>query len=490
VTGAGQTVTCELDGITPVGADDDAPTLTLVTQVAADVTPGSFVNTADVQSSTPDPVPANNDTSDDVDVRAVVDLAVVKTHTGPVRIGDPLTFSLLVTNAGPSSATNVTLTDTAPNGLTPGSSAASPGWTCTVSGQDVTCLLDDPLAAGATAPPLSLSYVVTSAAYPSIDNRADITSDGTEDQPADNTSVDTVTVPPLVDLLVRKSHVGSLSVGSESTYVIEVSNAGPTDDPGPITVTDTLPVGLRYVSATGNGWLCSATGAAMTCAHAAGLTVGASTTVRVRVDVLPTAYPSVSNTASVATPSEDSDATNNTATDPGTVTPLVDLALSKRLGGAGNDRATWTIRVVNRGPNAADRPFTVVDELPAGLAYIAARGHEWSCAHAGRRITCTHREPLAIGDSSTITVVTRVLSAAGTTVTNMAVVSSEQDTDATNNSDDAVLSVTDRILNNHQARGGGGLPRTGADLARLLVLGLLLMVAGAGVRRMGQRRET
>jgi hypothetical protein len=34
------------------------------------------------------------------------------------------------------------------------------------------------------------------------------------------------------------------------------------------------------------------------------------------------------------------------------------------------------------------------------------------------------------------------------------------------------------------------LARTGADLARLLRLGLLLMVAGAGVRRMGQRRET
>ena len=93
-TGAGQTVTCDLDGIAALDEGDDAPTLTLVAQVASDVTPGTFVNTADVQSATTDPVPANNDDSDGVDVRAVVDLSVVKTHTGPVRIGDPLDLLL------------------------------------------------------------------------------------------------------------------------------------------------------------------------------------------------------------------------------------------------------------------------------------------------------------------------------------------------------------------------------------------------------------
>src|SRR6185436_5300886 len=114
----------------------------------------------------------------------------------------------------------------------------------------------------------------------------------------------------------------------------------------------------------GAGWTCTAA-AAVTCTLADGLAMAASTTVQVRVDVLPAAYPSVGNTASVATPAEDSDSTSNTSTDTGTVVPLVDLALTKRLANAADGRATWTIRVVNHGPNAADLPFTVVDELPA-----------------------------------------------------------------------------------------------------------------------------
>ena len=81
VTGAGQTVTCELDGADPIAADDDAPTLTLVVQVASDVTPGTLVTPR--TSPQPRPTrPGNNDASDPVDVRAVVDLAVVKTTPG------------------------------------------------------------------------------------------------------------------------------------------------------------------------------------------------------------------------------------------------------------------------------------------------------------------------------------------------------------------------------------------------------------------------
>jgi uncharacterized repeat protein (TIGR01451 family)/fimbrial isopeptide formation D2 family protein len=487
VTAAGQSITCDLDGATPVDAGNDAKTLTIVAQVAPDLKPGTVVNTADVHSATTDPDPGNNDATDAVDVNAAVGLSVTKTHTGLVRIGHQLTFAFVVRNAGPSTASNVVLTDIAPIGLTPSSSHVSPGWTCTGVGRQVTCRLARTLGVGATAPPLSLTYLVGTAAFPRVDNRAGVTSDGTESNPADNVSVDPVSVPPLVDLKVRKSLEGALAVGSEATYVVEIGNAGPTNDTGPITMTDTLPAGLAYVAATGDGWSCIAAGRAVTCTRAAGLTVGASTKVRLRVNVLPAAYPSVSNRASVSSPSDDSDPANNTDTYSGIVVGLVDLAVAKRLTASVDGRATWTISVDNRGPNAADRPFTVVDQLPSGLDYVAAGGAGWTCGLAGKRLTCTYGQPLGVGATAAVTVVTRVTASPGTTLTNGAVVASSQDWNPANNTARADLNVTAKVQGIGAPRGWSGLPRTGADFARLLALSLLLMLAGFGTLRIMRR---
>ena len=59
---------------------------------------------------------SGNDT-DTADVRVVqaADLSVVKTHTEPVRVGDDLTFTLAVANAGPSQASSVVVSDAVPD---------------------------------------------------------------------------------------------------------------------------------------------------------------------------------------------------------------------------------------------------------------------------------------------------------------------------------------------------------------------------------------
>ena len=60
------------------------------------------------------------------------------------------------------------------------------------------------------------------------------------------------------------------------TYVVTVRNAGPTDDPGPVTVSDTLPAALQPVGATGDGWACATAGQVVTCTRSSGLAKGAS----------------------------------------------------------------------------------------------------------------------------------------------------------------------------------------------------------------------
>ena len=82
----------------------------------------------------------------DVGVRlqaARADIAVTKTATDPgpdgtFAEGETLTYTIGVTNNGPSRATNVVVTDTLPSGFT--FSSVSPGApTCTLSGSTVTC---------------------------------------------------------------------------------------------------------------------------------------------------------------------------------------------------------------------------------------------------------------------------------------------------------------------------------------------------------------
>ena len=117
------------------------------------------------------------------------------------------------------------------------------------------------------------------------------------------------------------------------------------------------------MSGSGTGWGCAASGQAMTCVHTGPLGVGASTTYDLVVDVLPTAFPSVVNTATVSTPSVETDLANNTAVDPTEVLPQVELALVKSLGqfDSSTKVATWVIAVTNSGPNVSQTPIVVTE---------------------------------------------------------------------------------------------------------------------------------
>ena len=132
---------------------------------------------------------------------------------------------------------------------------------------------------------------------------------------ASNALTSTIGNPGGSDLAITKTHTGDFTVGTNGVYTITVNNVGLEPSSGTIIVTDTLPAGLSFVSGTGAGWTCSATGQDVTCMNADPLAAGASTSITLTVGVGSAASPSVVNTVNVSHPGDVNPA-NNTASDP------------------------------------------------------------------------------------------------------------------------------------------------------------------------------
>lgn len=183
-----------------------------------------------------------------------------------------------------------------------------------------------------------------------------------------------VTSEPIFDLGITKTHTGNFTVGSNGVYTLRVSNAPgsqPTDFP--IIVTDTLPAGLSFVSGSGSGWTCSASGQTVTCTHNAALIAGSALPdLALTVAVGNTAHPSVTNTAQVITPDTDPDPSNNSATDVATVLGP-DLSTSSKTvqdlnGGDADpgDTLRYTITLLeSAGVPATD--VSITDDVPGNV---------------------------------------------------------------------------------------------------------------------------
>lgn len=186
------------------------------------------------------------------------------------------------------------------------------------------------------------------------------------------------TSDPGVDLSITKTHTGNFVAGTVGTYSITVSNSSAAlieREDNTVTVTDTLPAGLTFQSASGAGWNCSASGQVVTCTHAAPLNVGASFPVlSLNVNVLESAAATVTNTAVVSTPSFELNAANNTVTDATNVV-FPNLSTSTKTvqdlnGGEANpgDTLRYTITLTETAGHAT-AGVSVVDHIPANVTY-------------------------------------------------------------------------------------------------------------------------
>jgi uncharacterized repeat protein (TIGR01451 family) len=438
-TSAAPLVTCTRPAA-PALAGGAQATVTLTVAVAAAALPTvnnlARVLTAGDQNAT-------NDTAKVVatPVIGVPDLAMTKTATGTLAVGQPGTFLLSINNLGSAATTGaITLTDTLAAGLA-FTSGVGPGFTCSAAGQVVTCTSAGPIAAGGNAG-IVLTVTPSAAAIPGVVNRAWVATPGDGNAANNVGTTGTVGVVSVPDLAMTKAFTGSMAVGGTASWILTVKNVSPGPTTGAITITDLLPTGLTFVSGTGGNFSCGATGQNVSCTRPASpvLVPGDSAVVTLVVSVDSTAGAAIVNRAS-STTAGDVNFTNDTATSASRTVTRPDLAITKSHTPATwsvGVPATWTLSVTNAGTAPTIGTITLVDTLPANVAFTSTTGAGWSCATTGvvatgQVVTCTNAGPIPVGGTSTLQVTATAQAAAIGTATNVARVSTPGESNLANN---------------------------------------------------------
>ena len=179
----------------------------------------------------------------------------------------------------------------------------------------------------------------------------------------------TITVPQQsADLYVLKALDNQTPTnGASITYTVTVGNNGP-DAATNVTVTDTLPAGVTFVSASPSAAYNSATGVwtVGALANQASATLTITTTVTDNTTITNAAFISHSDQS-------DPNTNNNYATaggNPNAADLIVFKTVDKPVANPG-DAIAFTITVRNNGPAAATN-VQVTDQLPFGVTFVSA----------------------------------------------------------------------------------------------------------------------
>ncbi|MBC3541806.1 T9SS type A sorting domain-containing protein [Rufibacter sediminis] len=373
-----------LEGTAPAGYDattgnwtvgalavNETKTLTLTARAT---TQGSITTTATLGSRTGfelDENAGNNTASTTITVSPTADVAVtnVVSNLNPGQ-GDVITYTIKAINNGPSNATNVSVANQIPAGLTITGFTASLGtfdattgtWTIgtvVTSGSQTLTITAKPTAIGT----LTLSSTQSHTEYDS--------------QSSNNTASSTITVKPTADVAVTNVVISPIKTayvnGDEVTYKVTVTNNGPSTATN-VVITDKLPVSLTFVSAsnsTGTDAYNSVNGTW----SVGSLASGASATLTLVGKINQSAV--ITTTASQTHTEYDNTIGNNSASatitsGSGTVSSDIKVAVGLSSGPYYTGKQiTLGVRVDNQGPDAATG-LSLDALVPAGFTLVSA----------------------------------------------------------------------------------------------------------------------
>ncbi|MCH7409817.1 gliding motility-associated C-terminal domain-containing protein [Belliella sp. DSM 111904] len=409
-------------------ASGSSVTLTLILSTPSDLTSGTTIsNIAIVDSPTDEDGPKESD-PEDVEVETAASLMITKMATSAtVLAGEDITYTITVSNAGPSDAIDVVVTDAIP-GMTGFVSANNGGmfsegvvtWDLGTIGAGENVALTLILS---TMPDLASGTVISNVAI--VDCMTDPNSPVTSDPSL-------VTVEADADLMITKIAASPTVVaGEDITYTITVSNAGPSDALN-VVVTDAIPGMTGFVSADNGGMFAEGVVNWDLGTVASGESIALTLVLSTPSDL--TVGTTISNIAIVDSPT-DEDGPKESDPEDVEVETAASLMITKMASSstvlAGED-ITYTITVSNAGPSDA-QDVVVTDAIPGMTGFVSAdNGGMFS-----EGVVTWDLGTIASGSSVALTLILSTPSdlTSGTTISNIAIVDSPTDEDGPKESD-------------------------------------------------------
>eukprot|EP00775_Hariotina_reticulata_P006230 gene6230-6467_t len=446
---SGQVMTCR-PGDLPAGN-----TILIPVQVIP-TAPGTFTPSATVTANG-DVTPGNNGPANTTIVAAAPDMTIGKSPpSGSVNVNQTFPYNITLTNVGSAPATNVTMVETLPAGLTFVGPAPSG---CVYSNQTtMTCTPANPIAVNGT---LTIPVQVQASQPGTYNTSAVVTASGdsntTNNGPARNTIV--VTIVGTVDVAVTKSpSTIQATVGNAVTYVITLRNQGslPANN---VTMTETLPTGLIFDPASNAPSGCTASGQVLNCLPG---TISPGGSVNFTVQVVPT-QPGTFNTSAVVSATNDANPSNNGPAI-NTIIAVIpvrpDISITKT--GPNNSvliGQVFTFTLVVNVANAAALNVKVQDVLPAGLQFTNTSVS--GCTKTGNALNCNLGN-LAAGSVWTASV--EVVATTAGAISNTATVNTTTPQDPGNENNDQSTTTANVLRPLPEATCGDSTPDTASGV--------------------------
>jgi hypothetical protein len=411
------TLTCEANGAPVSIASGGSFTVSFLVAPASTGVLSNPVATVDPDNVVTEGNEGNNTASDSITIAPKPDLTVVKDNDDAddsIVLGESFTWTFTISNAaGTSTAyfadTQDILEDDLPAGPTYGAITVdnfsgvtgSTEISCAIAVGTLTCEANGGPVSIANGGSFTASFLVTPASSGVLSNPLVTVDPGfvvDENNEANNTASDSITIAPKPDLTVDKDNGDpddTIVLGESFTWTFTISNAAGTSTAifanGKDILEDDLPAGPTYgaisvsnfTGVTGSSEInCVIATGSLTCESDGGpvsIASGGSFVVSFQVDPASTGV--LDNTNATVDPDnviDEGNEGNNTASDSITVVPKPDLTIDKSNNASvpqylGID-FTWTITVANDASGSSTASFEVGEEiikdtLPAGATY-------------------------------------------------------------------------------------------------------------------------